>query len=321
MEDTQSLTEDRWITVTHRRSQLKRKENDLKSKRRHDKYGPRFGPRSGSPPGPRAGSRAGSRTGSRAGSRAGSPREPRVATESTQPPQSTHPTQPTHPARSDPETHPEGPAINKTMNKTGPGDNMKKMLCNNILLSKACHYGDKCMYAHSLEDQNVDTIRSKAYGLITGKERLIDKPDRELARVLLQLTKLCDACVKGSCPGGYNCKYGVFDRRYQVCPDDLRYGVCYNTTCNSVHLTNMGLLPLNSTTRIEPLHIIKYTDRSKTVPIPEATLLSDDFFARLNKETAGESDSDDGPEERQRIKEYLEHASDSDRECEESIFS
>jgi len=203
-------------------------------------------------------------------------------------------------------------------------DNMKKMLCNNILVSGECHYGDKCMYAHTLAEQNMDAIRRKAYDIIFDKEKISYRPDKELGRVLLQLTKVCDDCIKNKCPGGYNCKYGVFDKKYQVCIDDLRYGICYNTQCNNIHLTNKGLIPLNSTNKNETLNIIKYADKIKNINIPDGTLLSDDFFIRLGKNNKSknlndriDSDSEDSTE---RIKEYLDHNSDSDKSCNESIF-
>ena len=40
------------------------------------------------------------------------------------------------------------------------------MLCNNFLEGKVCSYGDKCLYAHSIKDQNIDPIKKKAYDII-----------------------------------------------------------------------------------------------------------------------------------------------------------
>lgn len=203
-------------------------------------------------------------------------------------------------------------------------DNMKKMLCNNILTLGICHYGNKCMYAHNLEEQNVDQIRSQAYDIITGKEKIKFRPNKELSRNLLQLTKVCEECIKKKCPGGYNCKYGVFDKKYQICADDLRYGICYNVTCNNIHLTNKGLIPLSSNGKNEIIRI-KYTDNNtnpKDITIPDGTLLSDNFFIHLDKNNKYKNDSEDSDDEStQRIKAYLEQNSDSDKSCDESIFS
>lgn len=204
--------------------------------------------------------------------------------------------------------------------------NMKKVLCNNVLISQTCHYGDKCMYAHSIEDQNVEPIRKKAYNILEGLEKINYKPDRELSKTLLQLTKICEACCKNKCPGGYNCKYGVYDKKYQICADDLRYGICYNTTCNNIHLTNRGLIPLNSIGKNEPIKIIKFIDKSKNISVPDGTLLSDDFFQNLKNNSKNAYDIDDSSDEdsltdsKERIKEFLDHNSDSDRSCDESIF-
>lgn len=214
-------------------------------------------------------------------------------------------------------------------------ETMKKMLCNNILVHGECNYGDKCMYAHSVEQQNVDPIRKKAYNIIMDREKISTKPDKELGRTLLQLTKVCEECVKNKCPGGYNCKYGAFDKKYQICSDDLRYGICYNPSCNNIHLTNKGLIPLNANNnnKIETIRIIK-SNKSKNINIPEAVLLSDDFFMKLtkSKQTNDEnvvqtidnnSDCDSNSSENlsnDRIKAYLEYNSDSDKSCNESIF-
>ena len=207
--------------------------------------------------------------------------------------------------------------------------NMKKILCNNMTTSNFCQYGDKCMYAHGLEDQNVDPIRKKAYNIIKGIEKINYKPDRDLSRTLLQLTKICKECSTNNCAGGYNCKYGVFNKIYQVCGDDLRYGICYNTSCNNIHLTNKGLLPLNSSVKSQPLRVIKYVDQLKNINIPCGTLLSDDFFLNLKnntKDTTEDNPSEDSDESdiseesKDRIKAYLDYNSDSDRSCEESIF-
>lgn len=235
----------------------------------------------------------------------------------------------------------------ETFIKVNDDDNyMKKMLCNNVLTCGECHYGDKCMYAHNLSEQNVDSFRKKAYDIISGKEKISYKPDKELTKALLQLSKVCEDCIKNKCPGGYNCKYGALDKKFQVCADDLRYGICYNTTCNCVHLTNKGLIPLNSSnTKNQPLRVISVNDKPKNTNIPTGTILSDDFFVKLssagsehdNKSNKSnkikqkndsdnklhiddDDDDDETAETMERIKEYLDHNSDSDKSCNDSIF-
>ena len=202
-------------------------------------------------------------------------------------------------------------------------DNVKKMLCNNVLISDECHYGDKCMYAHSLSEQNLDPVRKKAYDIIMGKETISYKPDKELGKTLLQLTKICEECNKNKCSGGYNCKYGVIDKKYQICADDLRYGICYNATCNNIHLTNKGLIPLNSNNKNEIIRIVKYNDKINNVNVPDGTLLSEDFFMKLsknNRRITSDISDDSDDESTERIKAYLDQNSDSDKSCNESIF-
>jgi hypothetical protein len=198
-------------------------------------------------------------------------------------------------------------------------DNTKKILCNNILTMGECHYGNKCMYAHSLDEQNIEPIRKKAYDILNDKGIINYRPDRELGKIFLQMTKVCEDCAKHKCPGGYNCKYGVCDKKYQICADDLRYGKCYNVECDNIHLTNKGLIPLNNTANKKDLQLSKSRSYIKNINIPNGILLSDDFFEKLhNEKNISESDSDESYE---RINNYLNYYSDSDESCNESIFS
>lgn len=220
--------------------------------------------------------------------------------------------------------------IDRSNTNSGYSDdykNLKKILCNNILISKSCHYGNKCLYAHSLDDQNIDSIRRRAYDIIRGIEPINYRPDRELAKALQQLTKICEACANNKCAGGYNCKYGAINKIYRVCIDDLKNGVCYNTSCSSVHLSNRGLIPLNSNGK-NSSRAVKYIDRLKEVNVPDGTLLSDDFFTNLknnckNKYNLAGSDESDGDDDetKNRIIAYLDQNSDSDLSCDESIDS
>ncbi|AYV75841.1 MAG: hypothetical protein Terrestrivirus3_110 [Terrestrivirus sp.] len=125
-------------------------------------------------------------------------------------------------------------------------ESLKKIMCNNVLIYGKCSYGDKCLYAHNLDEQNVDYNRRLAYNILMNKNIDVDDVlDDEMYKTFLQLTKVCDVCAKNKCPGGYNCKFGVFDKRYQVCFEDLKDGICYNISCNKIHLTNKGIKPMN----------------------------------------------------------------------------
>jgi hypothetical protein len=121
--------------------------------------------------------------------------------------------------------------------------NHKKILCNNIISDNECPYGTKCLYAHSMEEQNVDDLRKKAYDMILKDDDLssIDlKSNYELYETLLELTHVCENCVKHRCTGGYNCKYGVYDEQYQLCKTDIVFGDC-DGNCGNIHLTSKGL--------------------------------------------------------------------------------
>ena len=122
----------------------------------------------------------------------------------------------------------------------------KRILCNNILNNKGCTYGDKCMYAHNLTEQKIDPIRHKVYTIIKNKTDLKNInliSDPKLFDTFIIQTKVCNGCVKGICPGGYNCREGTIDNKTRICYDDMMYGTCKNTDCNSIHLTNRGLKP------------------------------------------------------------------------------
>lgn len=124
--------------------------------------------------------------------------------------------------------------------------NKKKLLCTNIIHSGSCCYGQKCMYAHSLSDQQIDPIRKKAYDLLFSSNNLSHinfQNDVQLYRSLRDLTNYCN---KEYCTGGYNCKHGVCgieNKKYIVCIKDLDYGDCSDKHCKFVHLTLRGLKP------------------------------------------------------------------------------
>lgn len=126
-------------------------------------------------------------------------------------------------------------------------DNFKKILCYNMLNEKKCNYGEKCMYAHYLNEQKIEPIRHKIYTLIKCSEDLSRFDlvnDIKLLESILQLTKVCIQCSKNLCPGGYNCRNGAINIKYKICYDDLMYGNCKRLNCQ-VHLTDRKLVPYN----------------------------------------------------------------------------
>lgn len=126
--------------------------------------------------------------------------------------------------------------------------NKKRILCNNIVLNGKCPYGNKCMYAHSIGEQQIDKYRKKAYDIIRSSYTLNDLTFSEKWVVyvyenLLQMTQLCFKCAKGVCFGGYNCKNGVSNESDVICYNDFVTGLCTNEQCGNIHLTKRGLVP------------------------------------------------------------------------------
>ena len=141
--------------------------------------------------------------------------------------------------------------------------NHKSMLCQNIISKRPCEYGDKCLYAHSLDDQKLNVNKQMAYDIITGNGNLSYinlVTDKFMYKLLLQFTNLCKKCAANSCTGGYNCKYGACSEEYLVCKTDLETGDCEENDCKKVHLTHRGLVP----------HMKK--------TIPQGIVLTPDFF-------------------------------------------
>lgn len=125
--------------------------------------------------------------------------------------------------------------------------NSKRILCFNMLNNNKCDYGNKCMYAHSLNEQKIDPIRHKVYMLIKKNDwsdiEIVN--DKKLYEALLSITKTCTLCAKGSCTGGYNCRHGAISDKYRICYEDFMNGNCNRQKCPSIHLTEKKLRPYN----------------------------------------------------------------------------
>lgn len=125
-------------------------------------------------------------------------------------------------------------------------NNVKRILCSNIVTKKYCSFGKKCLYAHTLEDQIIDNDRIEAYDILRNDanlEHINLVKNTSLYNVLDTFTKLCTHCLNNSCPGGYNCHRGACDKRFQICSDDMKNGDCRKYNCSLIHLTKRGLVP------------------------------------------------------------------------------
>ena len=232
-------------------------------------------------------------------------------------------------------------SISKTINKikddTYDVNNMKRMLCKNVLAYGKCNYGDKCLYSHSLLEQKKDSFRDIIYSYIIAyvKNHKINQFDvsiihnKDFMRALHQLTKTCQQCEEGVCQGGYNCKFGVFNKLYQVCYDDL-YSECTVQKCPYVHTSLMGV----KNEKNKSLHNTNFYSKTiqhnkyykKFEPIV-GTLLSPEYF---QKQKSNDNHDDQDNQDNQdndsisntsydRINEYLNDLTPDDQ-YDESIF-
>jgi hypothetical protein len=141
--------------------------------------------------------------------------------------------------------------------------NKKRVLCYSYVTRGECPYGSKCVYAHSIKEQNIDPLRKKVYDILNNNNPLNDIDfvhDNDLYKTFLQLTRTCYGCENNTCVGGYNCKKGAINLEHTICYDDLYSGECqYGDTCDKIHLTKRRLVPKT----IQLLIMTGYTESDK----------------------------------------------------------
>ncbi len=158
-------------------------------------------------------------------------------------------------------------------------DNYKKLLCYNIVNNCKCVYKNKCMFAHTLDEQVKEPIRQYIHNMLYEWDDLSEinlNEDKNLLDELILLTKECKNCMGKKCPGGYNCKFGVCLRENKICFNDMMYGKCYNMLMeinnngfmlykciHGIHLSEKKLIPhnqrmLSDLTNIETNFLIKH---------------------------------------------------------------
>jgi len=181
--------------------------------------------------------------------------------------------------------------VNNHNNHHEDNYNRKKILCNSYLKGEECQYKDKCLYAHSIEEQKMEQIRKKVYNIIQNEFDLtyldlgtkIDDETNELIKNLTIMTKVCQDCVNKKCAGGVNCKFGVYNPSLQICSDDMFTGKCGNNTCQKVHLTKRGFIPINKNN--DKIKKKKYNGIyiPKPIEINEEFFLSENFKSLINE--------------------------------------
>lgn len=179
--------------------------------------------------------------------------------------------------------------------------NKKKILCNNMLKSGICNYKDRCLYAHNYEEQNIDPKKKNLYEIISSDTKLTINlsKDEQLFHNLLLFTKICSDCEKHKCPGGYNCKYGIFEKKFQICYKDIYNGSC--DSCGLIHLTKRGLIPFCTYNK----------NINVNVNVPEGKILNDECF---NSDSDIELTDDE-------VHKYLSNVEEEIDLCEKSIFT
>ena len=219
-------------------------------------------------------------------------------------------------------------------------ENKKKILCYNILNKGSCSYGNKCLYAHSLEEQKINNKIKIIYDLIkknTSLENINLVKERHLYNGFIHLTKLCPMCIKGNCPGGYNCKYGAFSKKFQICKNDLLLGICNNENCKLIHLTSRGLTPYIKSKKEyslkknnnENIKNILKNNEFQNISFLNNNLLNKNIIEKIYKINNNDYNSDSNTsscsDSEDNIKYYLSNDSDEEKDSdldslEESIF-
>lgn len=112
-------------------------------------------------------------------------------------------------------------------------DSHKKILCTSKLIDNKCKYDKKCIYAHSLNEQKIDSERKYLYEIVLDKNlKKFNLSEGNLTddfyKNLIFLTTYCENCKMNKCLGGLNCRYGVCNSYLKICKNDLLTGDCIN---------------------------------------------------------------------------------------------
>lgn len=112
-------------------------------------------------------------------------------------------------------------------------NNRKRLLCYSFLNDETCLYNNKCAYAHSYEEQNIDDDKIFLYEIIFDEKLmgfyLVNNPKTdEIYKKLLFFSNICEQCINKKCTGGFNCRYGSFISTIKICKNDFLSGGCLN---------------------------------------------------------------------------------------------
>ena len=135
--------------------------------------------------------------------------------------------------------------------------NRKKLLCFSVINDEYCKYGNKCTYAHDLDEQLIELDNLYVYQIILDMNlmnffSLLNPKTEQIYKKLLFYTNVCAKCVAGVCMGGYNCKYGTHDKCLKICKNDLLTGQCINNVFD-MHVPPSIINKINQIEPIKPL--------------------------------------------------------------------
>lgn len=202
-------------------------------------------------------------------------------------------------------------------------NNEKRLICYSIINNEKCTYGKTCTYAHSMEEQIIDTDRKYIYQIMLDKNLMSfyslssDKID-DIYRQLLFFTHVCNRCLKNKCTGGFNCRNGACDISLKLCKNDLLTGECLNRIVeietkefivkkmdssnfepvlkyygciNGHHLTQRNLLPYHKFIRQRDHNRKKYHQSIRHIDPMTKFFERDQIYSKFDTNITNDSDS------------------------------
>jgi hypothetical protein len=178
---------------------------------------------------------------------------------------------------------------NKNYEKKKP---IKRILCKNVIDGSGCDYKLTCLYAHNLDDQNIDNNRKQAVEFLKNKNNLDIEISSSMYDLFLLYTKVCSLCIINKCVGGYNCKFGAPVNELVVCMDDLISGDCgglSKNSCDKIHLTQRGFIPSSEYQKNNSLEEFPESALKKSDLLFEQDA-KDSFFENIDKDVKDSSE-------------------------------
>lgn len=197
----------------------------------------------------------------------------------------------------------------------------KRLICFSVINKTKCNYQEKCIYAHSLEEQYVDEDKFFFYQIVLDKNlmnffSLTNPKTDDIYQCLFLFTQICNKCLTNKCTGGFNCRNGICHPSLKICRNDFLTGQCSNnivkieidnriihkfeknefTRCNEYtgcsnghHLTSRNLMPY-----YKYKHILENSKKNKYQSVRYIDI---NPLNRIFNSTRNLSDSDESTDE------------------------